>query len=745
VRRARPVPPRRPYAALLWIGLGALLLRLIYLAELRHSPLFAVVIGDALQYDVWAQDIASGHWLGSEIFYQTPLYPYLLAIVFKIAGHHLLVVRVIQSVMGAASCVMLGAAGRQWFGERVGLIAAALLAVYPPAIFFDGLIQKASLDLFLVTLLIVVIGEFEHRRQWPWLVAAGVALGAFTLNRENARVLYPILAVWLVMGFRAAPLTQRMAWVAIFTASIAGVLVPVGARNYHVGHEFLVSTSQLGPNFYIGNHADASGTYESIVPDRGNAIYERADATRLAQEATGRTLSPSEVSSYWLDRSLDYIRHQPIAWLTLMGKKVLLTFSAGEVTDTESIRAYADESLLLRSLQWLTFGIILPLAVLGVWLTRAEWRRISVLYAIGLGLGLAVALFFVLARYRYPIVSIVVLFAASALAALPAIAADRRRRWIPGALAAVLVAWPVNFLMQDRTDGTYVNVGSELIRTGRPADAIPILIKAVNAAPSDATARFNLGVAYDATGQKPQAAEQFNAALQIRPSYFEARNALALTLKDTGNAADALAQFRQAVAQQPGSAEAHSNLGNALAQAGDQPGAIAEFRQSLSLNANDAAAHNGLAEMLRQGGDTAGAIHEFEAALKIKPAYPEALNNLALALESTGRAADAADHFSDALRLQPTNVGMHLNFGDLLLTMGRTDEALGHYSTAVSLAPDSIEALYRLAQAYAASGRLHDAAATLEKALALAQTTGQRDAAQRIDEALKIVRAKIKI
>ena len=94
------------------IGIAALALRLAHLAWLRHTPVFVVLIGDALQYDAWARQIAGGQWIGTEVFYQTPLYPYLLAIVFKLAGHHLLLVRAIQAALGAMSCVWLCVAGR---------------------------------------------------------------------------------------------------------------------------------------------------------------------------------------------------------------------------------------------------------------------------------------------------------------------------------------------------------------------------------------------------------------------------------------------------------------------------------------------------------------------------------------------------------------------------------------------------------------------------------------------------------
>ena len=77
------------------------------------------------------------------------------------------------------------------------------------------------------------------------------------------------------------------------------MLLPVAVRNYTVGGEFHLTTSQFGPNFYIGNHAGARGLYEPLVAGRGNAEAEREDATRLAEAASGRSLSPEEVSAYW--------------------------------------------------------------------------------------------------------------------------------------------------------------------------------------------------------------------------------------------------------------------------------------------------------------------------------------------------------------------------------------------------------------------------------------------------------------
>ena len=309
-----------------------------------------------------------------------------------------------------------------------------MLACYPAAIFFDSVLQKSSLDLLLMTLLLALAGAFLGDRRVRWLAAAGATLGLFMLSRENTRVLYPVVAGWLLLAFESAPWRQRLRWLAVFTFAAAAVLAPVAARNYYVGGELLVSTSQAGPNFYIGNHAGARGSYESLLPDRGDPAYERDDATRLAEQAAGRSLSAKAVSDYWMGRAFDDIRRDPWSWLTLMGWKALLAINAGELADTESIAAYSDFSRVLRGTRWFNFGIILPLALVGAWITRKDSRRLGVLYALACAFLLSVVLFYVVERYRHPVVPVILLFAAAAVAAPnlfapePAAALARKRR-----------------------------------------------------------------------------------------------------------------------------------------------------------------------------------------------------------------------------------------------------------------------------------------------------------------------------
>ena len=103
----------------------ALALRLLYLADVSGQPFFTAPIVDQASYDRWAAAIAaSGDWLGQEPFYQDPLYPYFLAVIYKIFGRHL-----VLGDLGLRADQRIGVGvtgqGRQLLGDLDGAVACA--------------------------------------------------------------------------------------------------------------------------------------------------------------------------------------------------------------------------------------------------------------------------------------------------------------------------------------------------------------------------------------------------------------------------------------------------------------------------------------------------------------------------------------------------------------------------------------------------------------------------------------------
>ncbi|MGH9383446.1 MAG: glycosyltransferase family 39 protein [Vicinamibacterales bacterium] len=562
-------------------------LRLIHIRALSKAPVFSVLLGDSKRYVEWASEIAGGNWLGSGAFYQAPLYPYVLATIFSVFGESIEIIRIAQALAGGLACVLVAVAGRWFFNWQTGLAAGVALAAYPPAIFFDGHIQKSSLDVLLMAAAIVAVAKYQSDAKSRSLILLGLSLGCLTINRENARVFYPLLVAWLLVRNRDAALKHRLQTIAVFSLAALVPIAPVAIRNYHVAGELLVSTSQLGSNFYIGNHQGASGVYEPLVPDRASVIYEQEDAVRLATTAVGRPLSASEVSNYWFVRTVDEIRRDPGGWTRLMFRKLLLSVNAVETMDTESIEFHTSYSPVLRALAPITFGVVLPLAVAGIVLTVADFRRLAVLYGIGLVFIGSVVLFFVLARYRYPVVPVVMLLAGAAIAGAGDAWRRRPRRLMVATSCAIAIAIVVNRPIRATSEESYANFGAELLRLERPYEAIPLLVKAVELLPNAATVHRDLALAHLKGGDPASAAREYATSARLEPDDPANHRELAVAAEAAGDRTTALNGLREAARLEPSNVSTQTKLGDLLVRLGKPVEARVVYERALlSAGAN---------------------------------------------------------------------------------------------------------------------------------------------------------------
>ena len=622
--RRRNTPRDRWPLALAAVFILALSLRAAHVASVAQVPLARLLIGDARSYDAWAQEIAAGDWIGKRTFYQAPLYPYTLAALYVAAGRDPMTVRWAQAVVGALACVALAVAGRAWFSERVGLAAAAMLALYPPAIFFDGIVQKAALDNLLMCTLLALLGWWAAGADRKWAFASGWTLGLFALTRENALVFAAVLAVWIPSHLRGRGWRERLAPVALTAAGMAAVLIPVGVRNAVVGGEFLITTSQSGSNFYIGNGPEANGRYVPIKPGREMPEFERLDATEVAETAAGRALTPAQVSSYWWSRTFSWMRAHPLEWVKLLATKWMLVWNRVELPDTESIEVYRDVSPLLRALGWIFgFGVLVPIACAGMVLAWRDPRRPTLLYAMLFLFAAAVALFYVFGRYRFPMVPILALFAGYAVVHLRDVARTRSAIVAAG-LAAIVVNWPVVSVAGTRAL-SYANLGIGFAEAGRPDEAIPFYRKALDLAPREVEPRFNLALALSSSGRLDAAAAELATVLRLDPDHARAHDNYGVILARAGRVADAERHFREALRLDPTSVVSRNNLGGMALDDGRLDEAARWFEQALALQPGYLEAGLNLAIVRARQGRRDEARAQLRAILERTPDQPDAL------------------------------------------------------------------------------------------------------------------------
>lgn len=650
---------KRVDSALLVVFALAFFVRLVCLIQVSESPILSVLVGDASGYDTWARHIAAGHWLGERVFYQAPLYPYFLATIYSVVGHDLFAARMVQIVLGSVGCLFLAWAGRILFRRSTGLIAGVLLALYPPAIFFDLIIQKGSLGLFFTTLLLLLVARASIRPNRGVLIAIGLALGLFALIRENALLLAVVVLVWLMIEPRGEPYSVRRTRPKWFLLGLIAVLVTVGARNYKVGGQFLITTSQFGPNLYIGNNPNARGLYESLRPGRGDPRFERLDATELAEADTGRKLLPAEVSDYWSDRALDYIRSDPFGWSRLMLRKWMLVWNAAEFADAEDIESYADASSVLRTLGHVAhFGTLLPLAAFGICATWNLRRRLWWLYVMVMAMAASIAMFYVFARYRLSLVPICALFAAAALVRGRSMIEKRQTTGLLIATAcAAIAAFASNWTLVPGYEprmATYTNIGAVLAENGRYPEAVDFYNRALAINPDLPETRANLGAALSALGRDEEALPHLTEALRLSPDpYPAAQRDIGIALAKLKRYDEALTHVTEFVRLTP-TANAHYLLATTLDKLGRFEVAHRHYEESLQLQPDFAAAPFAQARLYERQGNLERAEQAYRRALEIAHNFINAHESLARLLINQDRIGEAEMHMERAIKIAET-------------------------------------------------------------------------------------------
>lgn len=567
---------------------SAAAMRLFHLHAISSSPFFDHPVLDGAFSDQWALTILSGSAPAAP-FYQDPLYPYLLALLYRLFGYSHLAVYLFQALLGVATAGLIFDITRRVFDHRSAVVAGLIAAFYRPFIFYDVQLEKTSVTVALVAIwLWLSVLAIERDGRFRTFVA-GAALGAACLTRGNLLafvLLFPVIFLIPRAPGRqsAGPATGRpdisRRWFA--ASAIAGsliVLAPVSARNSLLGREFLLTTTMLGQNFYAGNNSGNPYGQNGTPPwVRTSPEFEEADFAAHAELESGRQLTRGEVSSYYVRSALRWALAEPRDFLVLFLRKIALFLSRVEVPDNQDIGFFERYSPILR-LPLPGFGFVFALGCPGMVLLGrgAVVRRwLSLFFLV---YALSTVLFFVLSRYRVVAVPAMIPFAGAsacrlAEALMEAIRGAPLRRFL-SALAAVLLALALTHLpvhgVPPTTVGaqTLANLGAVLYHEGDSPAAEKAFTEALALDSNLVGAWRSLGVLRYSSGDLPGAYPALLRASHLNPDDAVSRYYLGLILETHGDLEAAEGEFRVAARMLPGRADfkqAHDRVMSRLAK-----------------------------------------------------------------------------------------------------------------------------------------------------------------------------------
>lgn len=562
--------PRRWALLLAVLGL-ALGLRLLALSSLLGTPYGEHLVIDESVYHSWALQLAHGTWEPTTVYRFSPLYAYVLALVYAAFGASPLHARILSVLLGTATCLLVYLLGRSLEDRRTGLLAALAVALYQPLILYNVVPLKTSLSVCLFALILVVLVHALREPRSGRLFGVGILLGLLPAVRGHMYGLIPFvpgLALWSAYRRRASG--RELARVGgLVLGGLALAMTPFAVRNYVVAGEFTPTTRQASYNFFVANHLGSEVPYYRPVPFVEPFPRTQEAQFRIAASLReGRTLSTSESSMYWVRRTLASAAEEPARFLEKLGRKALAVFHRFEAGD------HYDVDLLGRvapffAVPLLGFWAVLPLGMAGMALTfrrSPATRSLALLFVVYVS---TLVLFYSNARYRLPLVVILIPFAVLGLRHL---AARIRRREIRGiaAYAALVIGFALLEHLplrgtEDRS-GAYNIHATTLARSGRREEALRYW-------------RRSAGMEGDFSPY--------------------ARIALARSALSEGRVEEARARLRPIDDDSFASASKYEVLGDAFRLEGRPGEAVAAYRRSLEVNPARIAPRRKLIEVLR--------------------------------------------------------------------------------------------------------------------------------------------------
>jgi tetratricopeptide (TPR) repeat protein len=638
-------PGRRDWMAAGGITLLALLLRLLYLRDITRSGLGDFLRLDPLYYHEWALRIARGELRSSQPFEMSPLYPYALGAIYRLFGPALSTPRLLQAILGAITCGGTALLAHRLFGRAAGIIAGTTLALYGPAIYYDGQINKTTLALALSLSFAgaLVLSRGRHR---GWIAAGGIALGLAAMVHENVDVAAPLILLWLVLAAPSDPVKARLARAGIFVAGWAIAVAPATLHNYLATREIVLITTGGGENFYTGNHENASGRYAPPPFVRPDPFYEHEDFRAEAARRLGHPVTRSESSRYWWREGLRFIEERPLPYVALLWDKLGVFWNSFERPDNFSYDNFRLFSPTL-SLPLPAFGIVAPLALLGAGISLRRWRDLLPLYA---GFGayfISAMIFFTQSRYRMPAVPFLSIFAANGAVGLAGFLSGRNVRAVAASL--VLLAGAFLFVNRDPGNAPSFQAQNEAIlgelydNAGRFDEAAAAFRRGIDgiapfAAGGNPTftrilgaAEYGLGLTERRRGDEAASESALRAATACPDPDVRADAAaeLAEILDSRGDASGLASELGIVIEARPMDFRSRLRRAEALFKLGRLPESLAETRAVLSLEPpapplDQADAHYGAAMIEIANGEESNAEDDLRRVLDLNPAHPQA-------------------------------------------------------------------------------------------------------------------------
>ncbi len=357
---------------------------LFLLFSLLYFILTFIIIPDAspfLKYPLLAKQYLGGVLDQNRIPDLSPVYFYfnvLIMFLFKSIMVSVKVIHVIHVFIVSFSALFLFHTFKLFFSKVLSFVGVFLFAFSYSLIVYTKIIEPESFVMFFLSGFIYFINKKNFKGKD--IVFAGIFFSLGVLTRSNFLPLVLIIPLFLWINK-----VDKRNWIKNTFLFIIPVILSVLfliIRNYNIRGEFSPYASAPGYILFEGNNPNSSGQsaiYPPLVNDIAFEFPKKPDFHHevyrmFARKIKGEDLSILEVNNFWGDKAKNYIFDQPLIFFNLISKKIQYFFHNYRRHDLNNAYIY-DAALKHSHFPLFPFWIISILALLGIFLSRYEWKQ----------------------------------------------------------------------------------------------------------------------------------------------------------------------------------------------------------------------------------------------------------------------------------------------------------------------------------------------------------------------------------
>lgn len=349
------------------------------------------------------------------------LYTLYLVGVYALFGVHPLAARLIQVIItGILQPFLAYLLGSTLFSRKVGLVSAGLTAIYAYFIYYDATLMTEPffITLILAGLYLTIViaqrsinpnGYLPVSKGILYSAVLGLVLGSAVILRQLILLVIPVLFLWIYWMRRKQELRTTIAYLLAACIVIIVMILPFTIYNTARFGHFVFLNTNSGFAFFWSNHPIYGTQFQPLLT---NTTYQELIPVEL------RNLDEAALDQALLRRGLQFIIQDPWRYILLSISRIPVYFmfwpskGSGMISNISRVAS---------------FGIMWPFMLYGLY-RAIDQQKIKLSEWLASPIGLLVVfvsiysvihlLSWSLIRYRLPVDSILVIFAAYALVEL---------------------------------------------------------------------------------------------------------------------------------------------------------------------------------------------------------------------------------------------------------------------------------------------------------------------------------------